>query len=921
MAGKLHPPYIDGKVPAFSGTVLKVPFRHNRAVSGADYEKSQKHISCKMMTTSTNEWVVTMTTDTIGLDEKTGMWYAEFDLTQTNKLTNKTFFESLEEGLFYKIQIAYIDNNDQVGYYSDVGVTKYTTTPDVEIEGLKKSGMNIDRTEYIGYYSQQGRDIAEKEYSYCFTVYDEAGNVFYTSGEQIHNSATDVQPYESSDKFYCNKVLKVNKEYKIQYKVTTINGLEVYSPAYRIRRKDTVRPVIDAELHAELNFDEGYIHVYLTDNQPEQGTSGSFKISRTSSKDNYETWDEMCTFSLKNESSSKDLFKDFTIEQGVQYQYSIQQFNSKGLHSNRILSDPVMADFEDMFLYDGERQLKVRFNPNVQSFKNDILESKTDTIGGRYPFIFRNGNVKYKEFSISGLISYLMDEQQLFLLHDDLGPMEFRDTNLTQENMRAERNFKLEVLEWLNNGEAKLFRSPTEGNYLVRLLNVSLAPNAPTGRMLHTFTATAYEIGEVDFQKLKNLGMFKTLNLESSVMQFITLPATDVESIFPYGQKPTTAQLEALQMNTLEEHRLTHRRNTYLTKIDGMSPGSIVAVRYSNSTTSKLEFVEIGDTSVYIIDTPEDTVYDIFGVYANNGTGHFDGMLTYGYYAIYATDNFNYISNFDEEMDMAQFIGPSDNIVETIEDIRTSITNFYHIKILNRTIQEVYIKPDDNDIYRMYVKDDQLNDVPLWEREIMPFIVYKDLNQEPYRYYDGRDIIKKMYDPDRYREAGNTRHVDFDDVYYLGWTDEDIQREKMYFFYFNHPDNNVNLETIGRYVFTNMENISKFAIGKMLIADCLFQKTIISYSVEELPLKYPELAEAYSLWRAEKQDYFDIIEDTENYLETNQSSIYYKLPTEEYLTALQSNSGWMKQAVDNNLYTSYINFLKQAIEQEEQQGG
>jgi hypothetical protein len=29
----------------------------------------------------------------------------------------------------------------------------------------------------------------------------------------------------------------------------------------------------------------------------------------------------------------------------------------------------VVADFEDMFLYDGERQLKIKFNPTVSSFK------------------------------------------------------------------------------------------------------------------------------------------------------------------------------------------------------------------------------------------------------------------------------------------------------------------------------------------------------------------------------------------------------------------------------------------------------------------------------------------------------------------------------------------------------------------------
>jgi hypothetical protein len=35
-----------------------------------------------------------------------------------------------------------------------------------------------------------------------------------------------------------------------------------------------------------------------------------------------------------------------------------------------------------MFLYDGERQLKIKFNPKVSSFKITTLESKTDSIGG-----------------------------------------------------------------------------------------------------------------------------------------------------------------------------------------------------------------------------------------------------------------------------------------------------------------------------------------------------------------------------------------------------------------------------------------------------------------------------------------------------------------------------------------------------------
>jgi hypothetical protein len=38
-----------------------------------------------------------------------------------------------------------------------------------------------------------------------------------------------------------------------------------------------------------------------------------------------------------------------------------------------------------------------------------------DTLGGKYPFIFRNGNVNYKEFPISGLITLLSDENSLFM--------------------------------------------------------------------------------------------------------------------------------------------------------------------------------------------------------------------------------------------------------------------------------------------------------------------------------------------------------------------------------------------------------------------------------------------------------------------------------------------------------------------------
>jgi hypothetical protein len=123
-----------------------------------------------------------------------------------------------------------------------------------------------------------------------------------------------------------------------------------------------------------------------------------------------------------------------------------------------------------------------------------------DTIGSKHPFIFRNGNVNYKEFPISGLISLVSDPNERFMKGIQTGNLTALRTDtpaaeapdkvegmLTADNIQREREFKLKVLDWLNNGKPKLFKSPAEGNYIVRLMNTSLTPNDTLGRMLHTF--------------------------------------------------------------------------------------------------------------------------------------------------------------------------------------------------------------------------------------------------------------------------------------------------------------------------------------------------------------------------------------------------------------------------------------------------
>lgn len=504
----LYSPIIDTKLPAFqyptSGNIiLSIPYKMNRSVGLADFNGFQLLVK----TVSTGKEIVNISSNSYS-DNSVEFVIEDVDKFQPNQ--------------FYKIQLAY-RKNEEIGYYSSAGVIKCTDTVIVEILGLQKQNIiNSFLYTYEGVY--KNNDSSEKVYNYYFNIYDESDNLHDTSGLLIHNNNNkDEDITISKDSWSPTKSLVPGKNYQVEYGVKTINGLEVVSSRYTIADNFAIAPPSECttRLSAKLYRDDGYIELSLI-NGP---LTGKFILSRASSKDNFQNWDIITKVLVINHPEGLVIWKDFTIEQGVEYLYSIRLYNDNGIFSTHIVNDEhkIQADFEDMFLYDGDRQLKIKFNPKVGSFKTTRLETKTDTIGGTYPYFFRNGNIAYKEFPISGLISLLGDENELFI--KGLRPADLTrprtnspetnpkaaNTQLTADNFINEREFKLAVLEWLGDGKPKLFRSPGEGNYIVRLMNTSLTPNDALSRMIHTFSCTAYELMDYNF---KNLKAQKYLNVE-----------------------------------------------------------------------------------------------------------------------------------------------------------------------------------------------------------------------------------------------------------------------------------------------------------------------------------------------------------------------------------------------------------------------
>ena len=108
---RLYPPQIEGVIPAFYGTTLVVPFIMNKTIS----KNEVFGIALKLKSIHNNEIVYQTQLK---------------DLTQISFDKQQIYFTIPEKtciiGTSYKLQIAYIDSSNQIGYYSTVGVVKYT---------------------------------------------------------------------------------------------------------------------------------------------------------------------------------------------------------------------------------------------------------------------------------------------------------------------------------------------------------------------------------------------------------------------------------------------------------------------------------------------------------------------------------------------------------------------------------------------------------------------------------------------------------------------------------------------------------------------------------------------------------------------------------------------------------------------------
>lgn len=829
MAMKLYPPIIEGSLPAFFGTdVISVPFSMNRAVGAS--EVAGFYLKIK---TVSGSFIADLYSENFDiLDEM----YVNFSLRDNDT------YKKFNIGQYYKVQLAYAYNDKErtPGYYSTVGVIKYTTEPSVYIDGFDAKGINQHGHSYVGVYSQEKivdvngtvtiRDTTEKMYSSRFIIYNDDGSVYADSGEIIHKTQNDNLSYEANEIYTFSQDLGVNRNYYIRFEVKSINGLLVSSPRYRVIKRRSVSPDIDVSLSAELDRDNGHVKLKIVNNPVKNPIiSGAFLVSRACSKNGY-IWEEFKRFSAQSIVPEEWSALDCTIEQGITYKYSLQQYNENGVYSDRIISNSVLADFEDSFLYDGEKQLRIRFDPKVSSFKNTVLESKVETIGSQHPYIIRNGNVNYKDFQISGLISYHTDETHMFMKETDLKFAEFEGYELTEKNITAERLFKLNVLDWLTDGKPKLFRSSTEGNYIVRLMNVSLTPIDTLGRMVHSFSATAYEIAKFSTDNLNYYNLIDTSEKFTTQTRWMTVDlyqARNGEMGEGFGDD------DLVKLNS---------RLVYSVSFADMFPGTIV---YIDNTS-----IMIGATGAYRLESEDPiTAVKIKKRDMNQG------LFTYSYRSK-ATNVFNLIQNVQvEDVPCFQYIGEYprgidysgtyvlQDIFETFEDARTEILHIAFARFIKREVLDAYVNTTYYNFLtsnkfnqsKMYYDMDCKMEIPKSEMD-KTAIYHIRCRRSDYRYYEdknpnnpGGPSINEDYIVDRTTEYF-APYID----YYYDPISNKFQKITPELFDVVIDGESINIFDTGKYVLKNIENSTRpnIQVNGGVITEISCAKQIITYSME-----------------------------------------------------------------------------------------
>ena len=587
----LYPPVLETYMPAFlvgSSDVQKNTCRVYFSISLYNSLSDIKNAQVTVANQNTNLSVLNKSKypcEIMLTDIKT-------DLTRTSD--DKYYIEikpsDIEEGFqinqYYKVQIRFtaagatnvdltppqaIDswlaaNLSNFSEWSTVCLVRGISVPRLNVSGFDISAdttlwslNNVDVVGKLVYADPAETDTLK---SYQIKLYDTNNQLLSDSGVLYTNAYSNINEFNYTFEYAFNE----GESYYFTFEYETAN-MYIENNKYEFMVLQEGADKLEATLTATLDNINGRIGLHITSDIGQESFVGNITIRRTSSESNFTIWEDIHTESFEEDSKLDYTWYDYTIKSGVYYKYIAQRRSSVGNRGIAIHAEgePFMILFDDMYLTGGDGQLNIRFDPSITSFKRTVSESRTDTIGSKYPYIKRNGYVEYRQFPIGGTITHLMDPSHLITSKEEIfrDSLDYYNEFNKDKNVRIddfndwtyEREFREKVMDFLYANKVRLFRSATEGNILVKIMDINLTPNATLGRRIYSFTATAYEIDAATIKNYDKYGI-SSLGTYDTLLQFASDYVGQYNEVIPANVEALTLIQEKYEKYAKENYKI-----------------------------------------------------------------------------------------------------------------------------------------------------------------------------------------------------------------------------------------------------------------------------------------------------------------------------------------------------------------------------
>lgn len=570
----LYPPIVASSMPAFNIQDKKVRIYYSLSTYNIAKKDDIQSVHITVRNQASN---VNVLVDPNEIIEKSFGLQDDID-----KVLNRYYIEITDEEIvdgfklqnLYKVQLRFsttsggnFNTNDINNYseWSTVCIIKPIQAPEFYIDDFytgqppqetDQNNFYSSLADFVGIYNQ--KDSSEKLKSWRLRLLTEdytKENILninnYTLADSgiVLNQAENYNTDTGSVVLSCSLPYEFTEGvvYKLLFEIQTRNNFE-NSLLYNFTYRQSNVNILTGELKAYINEEEGYVKLNFTSDEIDMS---NLVIRRSDSKSNFLKWEDLKYFEAHDNTDYNFTYYDFTAESGLFYRYLVQKVDSRGRRGTPVYASTdgvitdIMAEWQHAFLLEttgngkleGTKQLKLKYDFQISSYKTNISESKTDTIGSKYPYIRRNGNMYYRSFPITGTITQFMDEASLFTDSDTLFDNRFSKYKefkgqignyVNQYDYTYERKFREKVEEFLYNSKPKLYKSMQEGNIFIKLMQISLTPKNELGRLVYSFTATAYEIDEAKVSTFNNYGLINvgtfnpTMSYQTTIMSQIS---------------------------------------------------------------------------------------------------------------------------------------------------------------------------------------------------------------------------------------------------------------------------------------------------------------------------------------------------------------------------------------------------------------